>query len=105
MNNDSIIISFRIPKQLNKDIEKYVKLGRYASKTELLREAIRAQLYGSTERMRGSLKNKSKKPQINMVEWRAKVWASALKKAGGDQKKAALILEREKEKVLEGLKL
>jgi Arc/MetJ-type ribon-helix-helix transcriptional regulator len=104
MDNNLTTISLRIPKVLNKDIERYVKLGRYASKTELLREAIRAQLYGSTDKMRGALKNRAQAPK-DISKWREQIWQSALKKAGGDKKKAVLILEQEQKKSLEGLKL
>ena len=104
MENESVTISLRIPKALNADLERYVKKGRYASKTELLREAIRATLYDSVTRMKGALKSKIESP-LPLSQWRAKEWKAALKKANGDSEKAAEILKKKEKKALSGLKL
>lgn len=103
MANETITISMRLPKGLHDDLEKYVKLGNYASKTEALREAIRAKLYESTAAMRGAIKTKKK--ITPMSAWRKKEWDAALKKAGGDSKKAAQILKQKEKKAISGLKL
>jgi len=103
MASDSVTISLRIPKTLNADLEKYVKRGKYASKTEALREAMRAKLYSGIESMRGAIKKKRKNTSLS--DWRAKEWKSALKKANGDSKKAYAIIKAREKKALEGLKL
>ena len=45
MQEETVLISLRIPKAMDKDIGYAVKSGRYASRTELLREAVREKLY------------------------------------------------------------
>ncbi|MFA5108071.1 MAG: ribbon-helix-helix domain-containing protein [Candidatus Micrarchaeia archaeon] len=102
METESVTISLRIPKALNADLEKYAKLGNYASKTELLREAIRATLYESIGTMKGALKAKSR--SLTTSQWRASEWKKALKNCGGDAKKAALMLEEKEKKAVSSLK-
>lgn len=103
MEDANVTISLRIPKGLNDDLEKYARLGRYASKTELLREAIRSHLYESAKSMKGALKENAK-PRISLSEWRAQEWKSALKQAKGDAKKAASLIDEKEKNALEGLR-
>jgi Arc/MetJ-type ribon-helix-helix transcriptional regulator len=103
MEDASVIVSFRMPKTLNDALEECVKNGGYASKTELLREALRAQLYANISAMRGSVKGR--KAPASMSDWRKKQWEEALKLSGGDARKAVALLDAKGKKALSGLKL
>ncbi len=102
MADASTIVSFRMPKALNDALEEEVKKGRYASKTELLREAIRAQLYANISAMRGAVKGK--KAPVSMSGWRKSQWEDALRLSGGDTRKAVALLDEKGRKALSGLK-
>ena len=80
---ESVIVSFRMPRRMSEDMDRSVKEGRYASKTELMREALREKLYKSIDGMKGALKGKVK-VSGSMRAWRLKVWKQELKKAKGD---------------------
>ena len=103
MEDASVIVSFRMPKALNDALEESVKNGGYASKTELLREAIRAQLYANISAMRGAVKGK--KAPTSMSDWRKEQWEDALRLSGGDTRKAVALLDEQGRKALSGLKL
>ena len=104
MENDLVTISARIPRKLNDDLEGYAKRLGYASKTEVLREMLRNELYGSIGAMRGALKGKVALKE-SMAEWRRNQWNGQLLRAGGDRKKAAEISKKDEEKALSGLRL
>ena|SRR3989344_2177617 len=107
MQEATELISLRIPKSMGKDMNHKVKLGGYASRTELVREALREKLYKnaykSLEAMRGALKGKVK-VKGSMHEWRLKMWNAALKKAKGDRRKAYEILKKDEQEAIKGLK-
>ncbi len=103
MADATTTVSFRMPKRLNDALEECVKNGGYASKTELLREAIRHQLYANISAMRGALKGKT--APASMSDWRKEQWDKALRLSGGDARKAAALLDEIGKKALSGLKL
>ena len=102
MTDASTIVSFRMSKVLNDALEAEVKNGGYASKTELLREAIRAQLHANISVMRGAVKGK--KAPASMSDWRKSQWENALRLSGGDARKAVALLDAKGKKALSGLK-
>ncbi len=108
MQEETVLISARIPKTMDKDMGYVVKSGGYASRTELLREALREKLYKnaykSLESMRGALKGKVKLKE-SMHAWRLKQWQKALKKAKGDPYKASDIMDKDEQEALKGLRL
>ena len=104
MQDDSVIISLRVPKGMNRDMDKRVAEGRYASRTELLREAIREKLYESIGEMRGALKGKVK-VRSNMRAWRLKQGKNALKRANGNPYKASELMDKDEKEALRGLRL
>ncbi len=107
MQDEMALISLRLPKKMNADLAKYTSERGYASKTEAVREAIRKQLYDSVVAMKGALKGKVKLPRGGMRTIRKRIWEDALKKAGGDRKRALAIMDEEGGKALAkfGLKL
>jgi len=104
MENDLVTISARIPRKLNDDLEGYAKSLGYASKTEVLREMLRNELYGSIGAMRGALAGKVA-PKESMAEWRRNQWNAQLLRAGGDREKAVEISKKDEKKALSGLRL
>ena len=96
-----VSVSLRIPKKLDDDLQEYVRHGAYASKTEVLREALRALLYRQVDAMTGALKGKAKS---SLSKARKRQWRAALKKAGGNPRKAFGLLEEEEQKSLAGLR-
>ena len=104
MQEETILISLRIPKTMDRDMGYRVKSEGYASRTELMREALREKLYKGLEEMRGALKGKVK-VRGSMRAWRLKVWKAALRKANGDPYKASEIMDRDEKEALKGLRL
>ncbi|MCX6771763.1 MAG: ribbon-helix-helix domain-containing protein [Candidatus Micrarchaeota archaeon] len=104
MQEETILISLRIPKFMDRDIGFRVKSEGYASRTEFMREALREKLYKDLEGMRGALKGKVK-VRGSMRAWRLKVWKAALRKAKGDPYKASEIMDMDEKKALKGLRL
>ena len=109
MQEESILMSLRIPKTMDRDIGVAVKTGGYASRTELVREALRDRLYRKkalkgVQEMRGALKGKVKVTGT-MSQWRKKQWQNALKKANGDPYKASEIMENDEKEAIKGLRL
>jgi len=104
MQEESTLISLRIPKTMDRDIGNAVKSGGYSSRTELMREALREKLYKGLDEMRGALKGKVKL-KGTMSEWRKKQWKNALKKAKGDPYKASEIMKKDEQEALKGLRL
>ena len=98
-----VSVSLRIPKKLDDDLQEYVRHGAYASKTEVLREALRALLYRQVDAMTGALKGKAK-AKSSLSKARKRQWRAALKKAGGNPRKAFGLLEEEEQKSLAGLR-
>ncbi len=98
-----VSISLRIPKKLDDDLQEYVRRGAYASKTEVLREALRALLYRQVDAMTGALKGRAKAGS-SLSKTRKRQWNRALKKAGGDPRKAFEMLEKEEGESLAGLR-
>ena len=103
MADATVIVPFRMPKALNDALEESVKNGGYASKSELLREALRAQLYANISAMRGAVKGK--KAPASMSDWRKSQWENSLRLSGGDARKAVALLDAKGKKALSGLKL
>ena len=99
-----MLISLRIPKTMDRDMGYKVKSEGYASRTELVRAALREKLYRGLEEMRGALKGKVK-VRGSMRAWRLKVWKAALKKAKGDPYKASEIMKKDEDEALKGLRL
>ncbi|MEK6924346.1 MAG: ribbon-helix-helix domain-containing protein [Candidatus Micrarchaeota archaeon] len=100
-----ITVSARIPEKLDGELGAYAERWGYASKTEVLREALRDLLHEDLNGMRGALKGKAT-PVFNSVgEARRHAWNAALKKAGGDREKAYAIIDAQEKKALAGLKL
>ena len=104
MEHELVTISARIPRKLNDDLEEYASRLGYASKTEVLREMLRNELYGSIGAMRGALKEKVALKE-GMAEWRRNQWDAQLQRAGGDRKKAIEISRNDEKKALSGLRL
>ena len=104
MQEETILISLRIPKTMDRDMGYKVKSEGYASRTELMREALREKLYKGLDEMRGALKGKVK-VRGSMRAWRLKVWKSALRKAGGDPYKAAEIMKKDEDEAIKDLRL
>jgi len=104
MQEETILISLRIPKSMDRDMGFRVKSEGYASRTELMREALREKLYKNLEEMRGALKGKVKVTG-SMRAWRNSQWQKALKKAKGDVRVAFDIMEQEEKKALKDLRL
>lgn len=108
MQEETVLISARIPKTMDKDMGYAVKSGGYASRTELLREAVREKLYKnayrSLEAMRGALKGKVK-VKGTMRQWRKMMWDKALKRAKGDHHKAYEILKKDEREAIKDLRL
>jgi Arc/MetJ-type ribon-helix-helix transcriptional regulator len=104
MQEETILISLRIPKTMDRDMGYKVKSEGYASRTELMREALREKLYKGLEEMRGALKGKVK-VRGSMRAWRLKVWKAALRKAKGDPYKASKIMKKDEDATLKGLRL
>lgn len=105
MADELVTISLRIPKKMNKELEAEAKRKQYATKTEVVREAIRNRLYYEAfAPMRGALKGKVESAGKTMSQYRKEWWDDALKKAGGDRKKAIQILKEDEEKSLGGLR-
>ncbi len=102
--SELVSVSLRLPKQLSDDLDEIVEEGHYASKTEVLREALRALLYQQIDSMTGALKGKVRKDSSPLSEERKLEWDNALKKAGGNRKKALTILDNEEKKNLSGLR-
>ena len=104
MQEETVLISLRIPKTMDRDIGYKVKSEGYASRTELMREALREKLYKGLEEMRGALKGKVK-VRGSMRAWRLKMWKAALKKADGDPYKASELMKKDEDEALKGLRL
>ena len=104
MENELVTISARIPRKLNDDLEGYAKSRGYASKTEVLREMLRNELYGSIGAMRGALKGKVT-PKESMAQWRRNQWNAQLQRSGGDRKKAMELAKKDEENALSTLRL
>ncbi len=98
-------VSLKIPKKLNDDLEEYMRDNGYATKTEVFRELLRAQLYKTVEGMRGALKGKVKPLDRPHGDWRRNEWKAAIKEAGGDPRKAAALLDEKEKRALTGLRL
>lgn len=98
-------ISLKIPKKLNDDLEEYMRVNGYATKTEVLRELLRAQLYKTVEGMRGVAKGNVKPSGGSHGDWRRKEWEAALKEAGGDPRKAVALLDEKEKQATSGLRL
>ena len=104
MADESVLVTFRMPKKLGDELDAAVREYGYASRTELLREALRAQLLKNIESMRGALKGKVKfKGTVSQLM--RKEWKKALKEAKGDAKKASEIMDRKEKGGLGGLRL
>ncbi len=92
---------------MDQDIGYAVKSGGYASRTELLREAVREKLYKnaykSLEAMRGALKGKVK-VKGTMRQWRIQQWKKYLKTAKGDHYKAAALMKKDEREAIKNLK-
>jgi len=104
MAQELITISARIPKGLYESMDEIVAERDYASRTELLREMIRAEVMRNIRAMKGALKGKVEFSG-DMGGLRRKMWQGALKAAGGDTKKASRMLDAQEKKALRGLKL
>jgi len=104
MQEETILISLRIPKSMDRDMGFRVKTEGYASRTELVREALREKLYKGLAEMRGALKGKVKVTG-SMRAWRLKVWKAALKKAKGDPYKASEIMKKDEDEAIKDLRL
>jgi Arc/MetJ-type ribon-helix-helix transcriptional regulator len=104
MEQELVTISARIPRKLNADLEEYASSLGYASKTEVLREMLRNELYGSIGAMRGALKGKVILKE-SMQKWRLAQWNAQLLRAGGDRKKAIEIAKHDEEGAVSGLRL
>ncbi|MCX6772565.1 MAG: ribbon-helix-helix domain-containing protein [Candidatus Micrarchaeota archaeon] len=108
MQEATELISLRVPKSMGRDMNHKVKSEGYASRTELVREALREKLYKnayeSLKAMRGALKGKVK-AEGSMRTWRLKMWNNALKKAKGDHHKAVQILKQDERDAIKGLRL
>ncbi len=103
--DDLVTISLRIPKRLNRELEDEAKRKHYATKTEIVREAIRNRLYlEAFAPLRGALKGKVKNPITDVGKWRRERWQVYLKKAGGDRQKAATMMLKDDEDAAAGLK-
>ncbi len=106
MSDELVTISLRIPKKMNKELEAEAKRKQYATKTEVVREAIRNRLYYEAfAPLRGALKGKVKTDGKTMGEWRREMWQEYLKKAGGDPYKASELQRKDEAEAIKGLKL
>lgn len=103
MQEGTELISLRIPKSMGKDMGYAVKSGRYASRTELVREALREKLYKGLDEMRGALKGKVKLKGTH-AQWRRAQWQNALKKAKGNSYKASEIMKKDEQGAIKGLR-
>ncbi len=102
---DLITISIRIPKKMNEELESEAKRRHYATKSEVVREALRSRLYyEAIAPLRGALKGKVDLEGKTTAQWRRDQWQEFLKKSGGDRKKALQMHIAEMEKAVEGLK-
>lgn len=104
MGDESPIITFRLKKGTYSDMQDYMKIGGYTSKTEFVREAIREKLYRDLDEIRGALKGRVKL-KGTMGQWRKMMWANALKRANGDRKLAITILREDEKEALKGFRL
>ena len=102
---DLVTISLRIPRKMNAELEQEAKRKHYATKTEIVREAIRRRLYYEVfAPMRGALKGKVKSDGKTMSEWRRDRWQEFLKQAGGDRRKAYELQKKDEEEAIKDLK-
>jgi Arc/MetJ-type ribon-helix-helix transcriptional regulator len=102
--SELVSVSLRIPKKLDSDLDDFVEKGGYASKTEVLREALRALLYRQVDDMTGALKGANVSAR-SLAESRRLDWDAALAQAQGDAKKALKIVGRLEKRHLKGLRL
>ena len=104
MAQELVTISARIPKNMYDGMDKIVAEKGYASRTELLREMIRAEVLQDIMSLQGALKGKVKMKE-SVSAMRRRMWKEALKKAGGDAHKASEIMEANKKETLKGFRL
>lgn len=93
---ESVLIQARFPSAVVEEIDKLVKAGIYRNRSEALRDSARMVL----REQRGILKTDKSKSSTQIIrEIRKKMWTDALKKAGGDKKKAAHLIIKEANKI------
>ena len=82
--------SFRMPAQLEKEVENLVKKGYYKSKSELYIEGIRNQII-ETKKISSSV--------IDAKKAREKMWGDLMKRSGGDFDKAFGLMKKDAEEL------